>query len=232
MAHDTDSRPEAAAAASLCGLPALRRHTAALHQQLEALPLARAMLAPALDLPRYRRALAAWADAWWPLEQAIAGSPHAEPLADLLPPARHALALADLHWLDRAAPPVPAAAAPWRSDGDGNGGAQAAALRALQAATDTPAALLGLCYVLRGASLGSQVIAAHLRTTLALDGGNGASFFATRHAHALGWPAWMAAADRRLGGATATAQACQGAAAGFGQMMAAFQRWQPGPDAG
>lgn len=202
--------------AGVAGVAGLRLHTAARHRALEATPLARALLSPALDHAGYRRVLAAWTAATAPLELAVSGSPHAAALGALVPAPRQALALADLRTLalaagdpdpaGRAARPVPPPTA------------------ALRAATDTPAGLLGLCYVLRGASLGSQVIARHLRAHLGLDAASGAAYFGTEPAGAPSWPRWMAAADARLAeaGLGADEQACHGANAAFDALLAAF----------
>lgn len=217
MIHDAQPTPAAAKPVEpATGVAGLRRHTATHHRRLEATPLAQAILSPTLDLPGYRRALTAWADAWWPLEQAVVGSAHATALASLLPPPRHALALADLQTLS-----VDAATAPAR--------AASATPPVLQAAAATPAGLLGLCYVLCGAALGGQVIAAHLHKRLGLHAGHGAAFFGGCRAGMPAWPAWCATADRLLSDAEAAAQSQEAAALAFETLRRPFSAFQPEP---
>lgn len=187
----------------------LRDSTHVRHAALERAPIARDLMSPHLTAPRYLDILNVWSSAWAALEQRIHASPLALAAGALLPPRRAHLAHGDfLHWQQQgycAAPP--------------------AVLRHhLIDALRPPdmAGLLGVCYVARGASLGSKVIAGHLKKVLPLGSGQGISFFAHECDQSLTWPQWSHGLEASLVGPDALAQAVLWANATFAALEDAF----------
>ncbi len=144
----------------------LRTETRALHEALERRgPMAR-LLAPDLTLAEYGALLARLHGLYAPLEDRLARHADALPVP-LAPRAPHLRA--DLAALGLTAH---AADAPT----DASEGVPPAAPGALPEVPDAAAAL-GVLYVLEGAALGGQVIARHVRRTLALTPAQGLAFF-------------------------------------------------------
>ena len=159
----------------------LRLHTQSLHAGLENTAIARDLLSPSLTLTRYREILAAWANAWTILETTLQHSEFSRAAPELLPAARVAHAIDDLRYFGHAPESTP--------------------LSFGYATALTPSSLsgfVGICYVVRGASLGGKVIAKHLEATLGLGRNNGAGFFGGDDRDALTWVQWMRNADTLL----------------------------------
>lgn len=187
----------------------LRDSTHVRHAALERAPIARDLMSPHLTAPRYLDILSVWSSAWAVLEQRIHASPLALAAGDLLPPRRAHLAQDDLlYWQKEGYRVVPPAVVDHRL------------IEALQPA-DIPG-LLGVCYVARGASLGSKVIAGHLKKVLPLGSGQGISFFAHECDQSLTWPQWSHSLEASLAGPDALAQAVLWANATFAALEDAF----------
>ncbi len=190
----------------------LRENTRVAHEALERTPLARDLMSPHLTTLRYVEILSIWAATWNALETCIWTSPVAHEFSDLLPPRCVHLAHEDLLY--------------WRQQGyviDDQFGRVShdwAALRPTQVA-----ALAGVCYVARGASLGSKVIAVHLEKTLHLSPGCGMSFFAPgapEDTSPVTWPQWAARLDAQLDSPEAVALAVVWANAAFAALHDSF----------
>lgn len=195
----------------------LRANTHAAHVALEQTPLARDLMCPQLTTARYVDILATWAAAWSALENCLWASPVAHEVADLLPARCAHLAQDDLQYWRQQGYRVP--------DTHRHTSRSWAALRPTQTA-----GLLGVCYVARGASLGSQVIAAHLQKTLHLQPGRGVSFFALHapgDAPPLTWPQWSARLEARLNAPEALALAGVWANATFAALHDSFVHAAP-----
>ena len=85
---------------------------------------------------------------------------------------------------------------------------------------------IGVCYVLRGASLGGKVIARHLDDTLRLDAAHGAAFFNAESGDGLGWVQWMRSADQVLLAENDLDAACLSAGATFALLLKLFSEPQ------
>jgi heme oxygenase len=193
-------------------IQSLRLHTHSLHAELENTALARDLLSPSLTLARYTEILRAWAEAWIILEDVLQHSEFALIAPELVPAARGNRAIADLRYLGQAAVTTAIPAAP-RS-------------------MCTPSQLsgfLGICYVVRGASLGGKVIAKHLATTLGLGPANGAAFFAGDAHDALTWVQWMRHADALLLSLDDVDEAKHAAGKTFRLLTAIFSRESDNP---
>ena len=204
-------------------LQILRAQTQVLHQALEATPIAQALMAPDLTLPRYANILAVWAAGWQILEPALFAAPFASTVPHLLPFPRSRCAQADLHYLDslavfdRSRRAVPA---------DPDAGAGAAATATWAGIPPSLSGFIGVCYVLRGASLGGKVIARHLDRTLGLDATHGAAFFNAESGEGLSWVQWMDRAQQALLKENEIDAACHAAAATFSLLLGLFSEPQ------
>ncbi len=190
----------------------LRKNTHTAHVALEHTPLARDLMCPELTVPRYVKVLITWAAAWTALENCMWASPMVHEVADLLPPRCAHLAQDDLHYWRQQGYDVP--------DKLNHVNRHWAGLCPAHSA-----GLLGVCYVARGASLGSRVIAAQLQKTLRLNEGRGMSFFAPNAPNdvpAVTWPQWSARLDARLDTPEALALAVLGANATFAALHDSF----------
>ena len=79
-----------------------------------------------------------------------------------------------------------------------------------------------MCYVVRGASLGAQVIARHLLQTLPQGAAQGIAFFAPGTSPSLTWPQWTQALNTHLEAPEALDQAVVAAHATFAALHSAF----------
>lgn len=165
MAHDTARNSGSAGSVTQAGttglLGRLRTATRSAHRLLEQHPVVQPLLSPALTVEEYQRILHAFADFYRVLEP---------PLLDELMrlsdkqdiPYRYqqrwSLLQDDLRDLDTTIRIVPSAA------------------QVLPAIDDT-GALLGVLYVLEGATQGGRIIAPNLARTLGLDAACGARYF-------------------------------------------------------
>lgn len=162
----------------------LREGTHAGHAALEKTPLARDLLSNDISVARYVEILTAWVGAWTALEHCIGDSPFAQSVVELLPPMRAHLGHGDLqYWATQGYPVL--------KDPTGFD-----VLRKL--APGDRASLLGVCYVVRGASLGAQVIARHLLQVLPADAAQGIAFFSPGSIPALTWPQWVQTLNSHL----------------------------------
>ena len=196
-------------------LQLLRAQTQVLHQALEATPMAQALLAPDLTLPRYADILAVWADGWQILEPALFAASFAATVPHLLPFPRSRCAQADLHYLA-------SNAGLDHSNRSVQADSDAGATAAWAGMPLTLSGFIGVCYVLRGASLGGKVIARHLHRTLGLDAANGAAFFNAESGDGLSWVQWMGRAEQTLLQEDDIEAACQAAAETFALLLALF----------
>lgn len=165
----------------------LRQSTHAGHVALERTPLASDLMCPELTTRRYVEILAIWAAAWTALENCIWASPAMHEIEALLPRQSADLAQDDLRY--------------WSEQGYGVPELHHASQRWHALRPNHVPELLGVCYVARGASLGSKVIAAQLQKTLRLSEGRGTSFFSTNgpnNVSTLSWPKWTARLDAQL----------------------------------
>jgi heme oxygenase len=154
----------------------LRHATHDLHQALEETQIAQDLLSPQLTLNRYAQILGHWARSWGALEASLDDALFAQSVGHLLCTPRAMLAQDDLRCLGYAATaPLPSFATTdsLRVDVPGN-----------------RSALLGRCYVMRGAALGGQVIARRVSASLGLQQNKGVYFFAHAQNESLGWPQW------------------------------------------
>ena len=187
----------------------LRNSTHDRHAALERVPLARDLMSPQLTVRRYIEILCTWSSAWAALEQRIHASPLALKLGTLLPPRRAQLAQSDLLY--------------WQQQGYGAALAFSPSHEQIDALRPASlGGLLGVCYVARGASLGSKLIAAHLGKVLALSPEQGMAFFAHDSAESLTWPQWSRGLDAQLAEPDALAQAVVWANATFFALQDAF----------
>lgn len=163
----------------------LRERTQARHLALEQTRIAGDLMSPQLTLARYVEILSTWVGAWTALEDCIWTSAFASEVSALLPSRRSNLGQEDLrHWQTR-------------------GYAMACADVPIGEAfnhirTTDKASLLGVCYVVRGASLGGQVIARHLTKTLRLSEELGMTFFKPLDVQTPTWPAWSRALEEQI----------------------------------
>ena len=192
-------------------LQSLRRQTHALHKALEETAVARALLSTELTLAQYAQVLAVWHAAWQRLEQGLFDSPFAKEVPHLLPFPRAQLAQGDLAYLDSIA------CAP-----DVHNLVQHAVTRSLDEMPASLSGFIGMCYVLRGASLGGKVIAKHLNATLALNDGKGTAFFNAESSDSLSWVQWMQRADQVLLSENDVDAACRWACATFELLLESF----------
>ena len=190
---------------------ALRSHTRLLHQVLENTPTARALLSPAITLVCYAEHLVIWAAAWKKIEQSLYESPFAKRVPQLLPCPRAGLAEADLAYLYSLE------------------GVRSSHKPLHHSAVDTSSlnpenlsGFIGICYVLRGASLGGKVIAKHLESTLAMSVDRGASFFSAGSGDYLSWDQWIRSANQMLSIENDIDLACHWASATFELLITAF----------
>ena len=185
----------------------LRAQTRDLHIELEHTTIAQDLLSPQLTRARYAHILSVWHRAWIPLETAIWTSPWSQSLRQLLPARRAAKAEQDLHalGLNGLANTTTNLDATFKPD-----------------VLDSEAALLGLCYVVRGSSLGGQVIARHLESTLGLNTAHGSSFFSPDTNESLTWPQWCHQLGPLLNDRAAKDRACAAARAAFSHLLTAF----------
>jgi len=186
----------------------LQKQTRELHQSLEQCAMACDLLSPALTLPRYSTILAVWFGAWTQLETCIWNSAWAASVPHLLPARRAAKAQHDLHILQSSAWPTLAA--------------QSNKPPQLRMTTHSQAALLGVCYVVRGSALGGQVITRHLEQTLRLDRKGGASFFAPQDDEPLTWSQWGKQLEPLLSEPALRAEAAAAARQTFNFLLATF----------
>lgn len=196
-------------------LQTLRAHTQALHLTLEATPVAQALLSPTLTRTRYADILRMWAAGWHVLEPELFTHRFAQLVPQLLPFARAQRAQADLAYLDMLN----------ARDGAARSGRADLCSTAAGAWAGTPASLsgfIGVCYVLRGASLGGKVIARHLERTLGLDADHGAGFFNAESGDGLSWVQWMRSADDVLLAENAIDDACRAAVDTFALLLNLF----------
>ena len=193
----------------------LRQNTHAGHVALERTPLACDLMGAELSLHRYVAVLAAWAAAWTALENSIWSSPAVQQVADLLPHRVLHLAHNDLqYWREQGY------SVPDKTRHIDQVSHHWSALQPMHASD-----LLGVCYVARGASLGSKVIAARLRKTLNLNDDRGISFFgpsAPTDAPVMTWPQWSARLDARLDSPESLALAVVWANATFAALHRSF----------
>lgn len=196
-------------------LQRLRAQTQVLHQALEATPVAQALLSPGLTLAAYTEILSVWAAGWQTLEPALFAAPYARTVPHLLPIPRLQQAQADLQYLDAL-----------RACDQSARSSHAERLAAAAGVwAGTPASLsgfIGVCYVLRGASLGGMVIARHLERTLALDAAHGAAFFNAESGDGLSWVQWMRSADAALLADDDIDAACRAAGDTFALLLHLF----------
>ena len=178
----------------------LRIHTRALHGALEQTAPARDLMSASLTLSRHAEILALWAGAWRVLDTAIGSCVFAQRLPNLTPQPRHALAIADLRRLGCSENRV----------FDNAGSPPDIRLHSVHPIIVPPdvSAFLGLCYVVRGASLGAKVIARHLHDVLQLDEDCGAAFFSGTDVDQPGWTEWIRGADAVLQENGDMTQAC------------------------
>jgi heme oxygenase len=187
----------------------LRERTQVRHLALEQASLAQDLMSPHLTVPRYVDILGVWSSAWAALEQRLWESPLAFEVSNLLPPRRAHLAQGDLLF--------------WQQQGYSVTMPTASAnslIGALRPA-EIPG-LLGVCYVARGASLGSKVISGHLHKVLPLSDHRGVSFFAHEADKSLTWPQWSQCFGAYLAEPAALAQAVVWADATFAALQDAF----------
>lgn len=185
----------------------LRAHTHDLHAELERTAIARDLLSRQLTRERYADILCVWHRAWVPLETAIWSSHWSHGVRQLLPVRRGAKAQRDLHALGL------------KGSANSTVGTDATLAKDW---VDSEAALLGLCYVVRGSSLGGQVIARHLESTLGLNAAHGSSFFTPDTDEALSWPRWCRHIDDLLLDGAAKDRACATARAAFSHLLQTF----------
>jgi heme oxygenase len=187
----------------------LRDRTQVRHTELEHVSIARDIMSPQLTVSRYIEILGVWSSAWGALERRIWDSPLAFEVSALLPPRRAHLAQDDLLF--------------WQAQGyratisTAEANSLIGALRPAQIP-----GLLGICYVARGASLGSKVISQHLKQVLPLSDVQGASFFADQAEKSLTWPQWSQCLGTQLAEPEALAQAVVWADATFVALRDAF----------
>lgn len=187
----------------------LRDRTQLRHAELERVSIARDLMSPELTAPRYIEILGVWANAWAALEQRIWDSPLAIEVPDLLPPRRAHLAQDDLLF--------------WQAQGYSVNLPTATVNSLIDALRPTQVAgLLGVCYVARGASLGSKVISGHLKKVLPLSDDRGVFFFAHEAEKSLTWPQWSQCLGAQLAEPEALAQAVVWADATFVALRDAF----------
>lgn len=161
----------------------LRLRTYSQHQQLEQTRIARSLMSTTLTLATYADILGTWGAAWKQLETVLKTTCYRLQVPNLVPAERGTKADIDLHYLT----------------------AHHAVVRhqlkkidhQAMASPQTLASFVGICYVLRGASLGGKVIARHLATTLGLTSSHGAAFFSPGEEGAT-WREWMQQADTLL----------------------------------
>ena len=188
---------------------ALRERTQTAHTALEQTPLARDLMSVGLSLARYVEILATWVDAWSALEDCIEASAFAPGVEALLPPQRAHLGHGDLRY--------------WAAHGHTLLPAPSPGVHAMRQLKPTDSAsLLGMCYVVRGASLGAQVITRHLLQTLPQGAAQGITFFAPGTVPALSWPQWSQALSVHLEAPEALARAVVAADATFVALQRAF----------
>lgn len=193
----------------LTAIQVLRDRTQLRHAELERVSIARDLMSPQLTAPRYIEILGVWSSAWAALEQRIWDSPLAFEVSALLPPLRARLAQDDLLF--------------WQARGysvnipNTKANSLIGALRPGQIP-----GLLGVCYVARGASLGSKVISRHLKQVLPLKDDQGMSFFAHQAEQSLTWPQWSQCLGELLAEPEALAQAVVWADATFVALRDAF----------
>lgn len=158
----------------------LRLRTKELHLQLEQTAVARHLMSTTLTVAAYVDILQVWGTAWNELETALWTTHFALQVPNLLPARRSAKANIDLRYL-AAQHAIVASRRVEKND------------RAV-APPLTLASFVGVCYVLRGASLGGKVIARHLALTLGLTASHGAAFFAAGEEGGT-WREWLQHAD-------------------------------------
>lgn len=187
----------------------LRRDTEFLHRQLESTDLARQLMAPDLCMEAYAQLLFEWGHAWVGLEFAARLTTPPIGIGQLAPASRSHLLDRDLRALSqchRVAQPV------------------AVADQASPSAPqfESPEALIGAYYVLKGSSLGAKVIAKHLKQTLALCESNGAAFFGAPDLDSMTWSRWVLAVNSILVDEPAKQRAVQGAQKAFEYLIERF----------
>lgn len=187
----------------------LRDRTQVRHTELEQVSIARELMSHHLTVSRYIEILGVWSSAWGALEQRIWDSPLAFEVSALLPPRRAHLAQDDfLFWQEQGCRATISTAVANSLIG---------ALRPAQIPS-----LLGMCYVARGASLGSKIISQHLKQVLHLSDDQGLSFFAHQAEKSLTWPQWSQCLGAQLVEPEALAQAVVWADATFVALRDAF----------
>lgn len=185
----------------------LRLFTHDLHKQLEQTAIAQDLMSPQITFGRYVEILRTWGSAWALFESAMRDCRYASQIPLLLPTERSTRAEADLRYLA--------------------GHHTAAPSRLDQCHFQFPSpkslsALVGVCYVTRGASLGAKVIARHLTSTLDLKEFSGAGFFSQNN-EAVGWSQWMHHADALLDNEKKIEQAALAAASTFTFLLHVFR---------
>lgn len=186
----------------------LRHATQDLHQALEATAAAQDLLSSSLVRERYAHILRLWASSWAALEDSIHRSPWAQSMRHLLVTPRAVHALHDLRYLG--------------FDADDVFPAGVASGQVQIAVPASQAALLGRCYVMRGAALGGRVIAKHLSRSLGFGQNQGSSFFSAGDAEVLSWPQWGKQLDLSLASSEDRQQAVQEARATFQFLLQTF----------
>lgn len=154
----------------------LRSGTRDLHTLLEKLPISRDLMSPHLSREQYIAALKIWATVWQALEECLEACLLPGGYKRLMPTKRANLAFKDLITLegkDSLSPKYLAIPGHWRSN-----------------LFRTTHAALGICYVMRGASLGAKLISKNLNNTLGIGAHTGGAFFSVQIEETLTWPLW------------------------------------------
>lgn len=159
----------------------LRMHSLPAHRALECTNVARSLMSPALNRAQYINLLKIWYSVWEPLEQQLTDHQPAQLTPEFLPSRRAQKIRHDLQQL-------------------GDSG-QAPTTVTLPSSLKRSESWFGIAYVLKGSTLGAQVIARQLKLNLNIDAQNGASFFVPETIGtdtSAPWPRWITWLDRQL----------------------------------
>jgi heme oxygenase len=157
----------------------IRRDTSDLHKKLEMSPLARDLMSREISIVRYTEILLQWSAAWASIEDCLEQAEFGEEVRGLIPSKKSHYAKHDIDFISKKfeldeyilselSPKVKVRINP----------------------ISTKFTLAGYCYVMKGASLGGQLISRHLSNYLALERGAGASFFHPLDTDRPTWSEW------------------------------------------
>jgi heme oxygenase len=163
-----------------------------------------------LNLLTYLKVLKVWVEAWSNLEEAILQSAFAEELQWMLPGSRSKLGITELNTLA-----VKYGFSAIQSDFVIKGSFQI---------TPSVGALVGTCYVMRGAELGGKIIGKHLHSTLALPDIVFTSFYTADNVEQKQWGAWQKKCNEFLNSQCLIFDAVSGAKDTYAFLINSFTR--------